>query len=194
MRTRIITIIANLISFGIQMFISLFITPIILEKIGTEAYGFIGLANDFIVYLSLITTIINSVSARFITLSWCEKKKEKAEKYFNSVIVMNIILIMLFIIIGCIYIPNITFFSNVPSNIVSDVKYTFLFTLISYIVNVYLLYKLLQVGNRGIIASVIFLILVLLWFSSPISSHLVSKLEVRTDPTLKEHLKEVDRT
>lgn len=137
MRTRIITIIANLISFGIQMFISLFITPIILEKIGTEAYGFIGLANDFIVYLSLITTIINSVSARFITLSWCEKKKEKAEKYFNSVIVMNIILIMLFIIIGCIYIPNITFFSNVPSNIVSDVKYTFLFTLISYIVNVY---------------------------------------------------------
>ena len=33
---------------------------------------------------------------------------------------------------------------------------------ICYIVNVYLLYKLLQVGNRGVIASVIFLILVLL--------------------------------
>lgn len=37
------------------------------------------------------------------------------------------------------------------------------------------------------------LILVLLWFGSPISSHLVSKLEVETDPELTAHVKEEER-
>ncbi len=56
------------------------------------------------------------------------------------------------------------------------------------------LLSLMVISGELAVCLKLLLILVLLWFSSPISSHLVSKLEVRTDPTLKEHLKEVDRT
>lgn len=38
------------------------------------------------------------------------------------------------------------------------------------------------------------LLLVFLWIGSPIASHLVSRLELSTDPEAKEHLKEEDRT
>ncbi len=53
------------------------------------------------------------------------------------------------------------------------------------------LLSLMVISGELAVCLKLLLILVLLWFSSPISSHLVSKLEVRTDPTLKEHLKEV---
>ena len=42
----LINLIASIVALAVQMGISLILTPILVEKLGNEAYGFIGLANN----------------------------------------------------------------------------------------------------------------------------------------------------
>lgn len=43
-------ILLNMMAFGVQFFISFFVSPQVVGKVGSTAYGFIGLANDFVSY------------------------------------------------------------------------------------------------------------------------------------------------
>lgn len=131
-----INVIVNIMAFIVQFAISFFITPILIEKVGAEAYGFIGLSNDFTTYIAIITTIFNSVSARFISLSIYEGDLEKANKYFNSVFAANVAISTFFTLIGVIFIPNLQHFINIPLGLETDVKLTFAIILASYIITV----------------------------------------------------------
>ena len=77
-----INLIAQVIAFGINLGISFFLTPFIVEKIGVEANGFVSLANNFVEYAQLITISINSMAGRFITIKLHQKNPEDANKYF----------------------------------------------------------------------------------------------------------------
>lgn len=68
-----------------QMVISLFLTPIVLDKMGAEAYGFVGLVNNFVSYVAVITTALNSLSGRYITIAHHSGDQESAESYYSSV-------------------------------------------------------------------------------------------------------------
>lgn len=68
-----INLIAQVIAFGINLGISFFLTPFIVEKIGVEANGFVSLANNFVEYAQLITISINSMAGRFITIKLHQK-------------------------------------------------------------------------------------------------------------------------
>ncbi len=43
-----INMLANIVAFIINIGISLFLTPYLVNSVGSEAYGFIPLANDFV--------------------------------------------------------------------------------------------------------------------------------------------------
>ncbi len=47
----------NIVAFIVQFFISFYISPLIVSKVGASAYGFIGLANDFVSYAAIIATV-----------------------------------------------------------------------------------------------------------------------------------------
>ena len=83
---------ANIITFVINTAISFFLSPFIVRNVGVDAYGFIGLANNFISYATLITVAINSLSGRFVTVKIYENDMESANKYFSSVFIANTIL------------------------------------------------------------------------------------------------------
>lgn len=135
-KRKYISVMINIISFVIQLSINLFITPAIIDKLGTEAYGFIGMSNDFITYLSVVTSIINSVAGRFIAVEICKKNITKANIYFSSVFVVNGILSIAFLVVGGTLISVLDILLDIPQNIVCDVKITFIVTLVSYIVNI----------------------------------------------------------
>ena len=61
--------IASIVSFVVTIGISLFITPIIVEQLGSEAYGFVTLSNSFVSYAALITVALNSMESRFVSIS-----------------------------------------------------------------------------------------------------------------------------
>ena len=63
-----INFIAQVMAFAINLCVSFFLTPFIIENIGAEANGFVGLANNFMEYAQLFTIAINSMAGRFITI------------------------------------------------------------------------------------------------------------------------------
>ena len=95
-----INMIAQVSSFVVSFFISFFVTPYIIQQIGVEAYGFVGLANEFVGYAQLITIALNSMAARFITIKLHEGDDESANKYFNSVLLANGVVSVVLTIVG----------------------------------------------------------------------------------------------
>lgn len=119
-----------------NMAISFFLVPFILKKLGADAYGFVGLANDFISYAQLVTIALNSMASRFITIDICQKKYESANKMFNSVLIGNIIISlvllipMIFIIV---FLPNII---SVPVDLLHSVRILWIILFINFIITI----------------------------------------------------------
>ena len=118
----IINLISNIISFALQLGISFILTPIITEKVGTAAYGFIGLSNNFISYANIFTVIINSMASRFITYEITKGNMEKANKYYSSVFFMNIIMSSIIAVFSTIFIININNLLDIPIEFIITVN------------------------------------------------------------------------
>lgn len=136
-KQRIKNLSINMLAFFVQFIINFYVTRTVIAKCGMEAYGFLSLANDFIVYLSVVSSVLNSVSGRFISLAMNKGDIKKANKYFSSTLVANFGLVIFFVVIGTIFIPNIDRIIIIPAALVHDVKITFMFTLISYAVTIF---------------------------------------------------------
>ena len=131
----VINLLASLIAFIVSTGINFLLTPYITDTVGgTAAYGFVGLANNMISYVSIITLALTSMSGRYITISIHEKNYKKANTYFNSVLIASIILGIIIIIISFMFIFNLDMFLNVPSGIETDVKLLFILLIGNFIV------------------------------------------------------------
>lgn len=110
----------------------LFLSPYIIENVGVEANGFVTLANNFITYAQLMVTALNSMAARFITISYAKKDYEKANIYYNSVFWGNLIIVAVLLgpVVGLIY--KLEYVLDIPSNIVLDVKILFSFVFFNF--------------------------------------------------------------
>ena len=131
----VINITANIISFLVVVGINFFLTPYIVNNVGSEAYGFVGLANNIISYAELITLAFNSLAIRFITLSICEGNIKRANEYFNSIIMTNIFISGILLIFSIYIIKNINNIVEIPLNILKDVKLLWIFLFLNFFVN-----------------------------------------------------------
>ena len=131
----IINLLCQLIVFGSNMAINFFLTPYVLEKLGTEAYGFIGLINNFVSYISIITIALNSLAGRYITLSYHKGKIKEAEEYYSSVFFANIVLsiVVFFVMIALTF--NISKWLNIPDELLTDVQITIILSSINTIIS-----------------------------------------------------------
>ena len=121
-----INLITNLLAFVINAGINFFLTPYLLEQLGTESYGFIGLANDFVGYASIVTVALNALAGRYITISFHKGDYEEANKYFNSVTFANAMIAGVMAIISVIFIFSMDKILSIPSEILWDVKLLFI--------------------------------------------------------------------
>ncbi len=126
---------ANIITFVINTAISFFLSPFIVRNVGVDAYGFIGLANNFISYATLITVAVNSLSGRFVTVKMYENDMESANKYFSSVFIANTILASFMAIIFTVLFIYLEFVIQIPAKIFWDVKILFALLFINCLVS-----------------------------------------------------------
>ena len=133
-----LNIVANLISFAITIIISLFITPVIVSKLGGEAYGFVGLAQSFVNYAALITVALNAMASRFVSIEIYKGDFNEANKYFSSTFFANLILmlVMLPVLGGIVW--KLEKLIDIPSQLVTDVKIAFAITFLQFLLNVLL--------------------------------------------------------
>lgn len=125
---------AQIISFASNAIISFFLTPYIIRTIGSEAYGFVGLANNFINYASIVTTALNSMAGRFITIHIHRNDYEKANKYFSSVFISNVFLAVPLTVISVFIIVFLNKIVNVSSAILPDVRMLWILLFSNFIV------------------------------------------------------------
>lgn len=130
-RATLINIFAALITLGVQMFISFWLSPFVVGKLGEEAYGFINLANNFVSYASLVSVAINSMACRYISVEYNSGNKEKAKSYFCSVFIANCFLYGLILIISISFVYKLEYIVNITAALVFQVKLTFLLSFVN---------------------------------------------------------------
>lgn len=129
-------IIWAVLAVGINYAINFATTPYITNNIGVEAYGFVSLATTFTTYIDIISIALNAFASRYISISYHKGDIEKANIYYNSVIVSDIILSILVLIPCTIMIAFLDKVLKIPSNLVVDVKILFLVVLVKYLITV----------------------------------------------------------
>lgn len=130
-----INLLAQLISFAISFIISFFISPLIVKTVGKETYGFLGVANNFTSYVTIVTVALNALAGRFVTLFYHKKNYKETEQYFTSVFVANIFTVLVLLIPATWFTLNVDNFLSVPAESISSVKATFGLVFIGFFIN-----------------------------------------------------------
>lgn len=112
---------AQMFSFVLNIAINFFLTPFILQNIGEAAYGFIGLANNFISYAGVLTVALNSMASRFITISIHKNEYDEVNRYMSSVTAANLFLSAIFSVVAAAILINLNKIVKVPDSILHDV-------------------------------------------------------------------------
>lgn len=120
-----INMIATIVAFIVNLGINFILSPYIIENVGVDAYGFVSLANNFVNYASLITIALNSMAGRFITIEIHRKNEKEANKYFNSVLVGNLIISIIMLVPSIIMIFFLDKIIDIPNEIMLDTKILF---------------------------------------------------------------------
>lgn len=134
-RQFILNLVASLVSFAANLGIGFLLTPFIVQRIGAEAYGFVGLANTMVNYAALLTLALNSVAGRFITVAYHKGDKETADRYFTSTLSSNLVIVAALTIVAIPLIWNLDRVINISPHLVDDVKILFAFITINFLLS-----------------------------------------------------------
>jgi len=126
-----LNLIGQMLVFMINMVTGLFLTPYIVGALGTEAYGYIGIINNLISYLSILTTSLNALAGRYIAISYLKNDKKQTNEYFTSVFFSNVILGIAIFILSLLLSIKLESLIHIPSDIVLDVKIAFILAALS---------------------------------------------------------------
>lgn len=132
----LVNISAQIIGFSVNLGLSFFLTPYIVNNVGGEAYGFIGLANNFVSYAQVITVALNSMASRFITIKIYKNDNDGASRYFTSVVVANIFLAFAMLIPSAFVIIFLERIVIVSKYILWDVKLLWAFIFVNFIISI----------------------------------------------------------
>lgn len=87
-----VNLIANLMSYAIATALSFVVTPLLVNHLGKEIYGFYGIANNFVNFITIISGALNSMASKYITVELVKGNKKKAREYYTSIFFSNVVL------------------------------------------------------------------------------------------------------
>ena len=122
-------------AFVLNLGVGFFITPYITSQFGSEAYGFVKLANDVSNYASLFSIALNSMASRFLMLERTRKNFKEAQKYFSSIFLANVVLSIILLIPSTICVLFLNHLLEIPIILIAEVKLTFAVTFAAFLGN-----------------------------------------------------------
>ncbi|MCA0932653.1 hypothetical protein LCM02_09335 [Lutimonas saemankumensis] len=96
---------------GITVFISLYVTRLVLAALGTEDFGIYNVVAGMIAMLVFLNSAMTSASLRFMSFAHGEENEEKQKKVFNVSVILH--LIIGFIIVVFIELIGFFLFRNI---------------------------------------------------------------------------------
>lgn len=115
---------AQLMAFAVNMGISFFLAPIIENQIA-NTYGFIDLANKFVLYAQIVVSALNTMASRFITIHIHRDEEKEANEYFSSVFFGNVLMAAVFLVPALVIVIFMGYmpFLDVPAELLRDVQF-----------------------------------------------------------------------
>ena len=127
-------ILLSLVGLIINSGINLVLTPYVTNYLGADAYGFVSTCSYIVNLADIVAIALNSLAARYIALAYHEGDKQKANTYYTSVFVANIVLASIILIPCFIGIPKLEKYLVIPTNLVHDIKVLMSLTVVNYII------------------------------------------------------------
>lgn len=132
-----ISIIANVVAFGINLIINFLLTPYIVNNVGSEAYGFVSLSNNFTNYALILTIALNSMAGRFISISYHRNQYDEASTFFKAVVYGNIFMSAVLLIPALVCIFKIDVLLNISNELIGDIRLLFIFIFIGFFISLF---------------------------------------------------------
>lgn len=129
-----INLIGQLTSFICSLGISFFVTPYIVAQLGAETYGFVGLANNVISYITLFTIALSGMLSRYITIEYTKKNYEEASSYLSTAVISQLVLAVVLLIPMMMIAGNMERLFQVSEGILSDVKFLWVLVFLSFLI------------------------------------------------------------
>ena len=130
----ILNMVSQILSFFVNLGINFFLSSYIVNAIGKEVYGFVGLANNFVSYVQIFTVAFNAMLSRFVTDKLVGQKYEDANKYMSSVTICNILISLILFVPSVLLCYFLQYIIDVPSGYAIDIKMLWFFIFIGFLV------------------------------------------------------------
>lgn len=131
-----INIIAQIVTFAVQAAISFLLTPFVVNRLGAESYGFIGLADNFVLYAQLLVQALNSMANRFIAISYYKNNIDDVNELFSSVFFSNLFICSIILIGSLFCVGYLEYLIIIPVKYLFDVKLLFFLVFVNLLVSV----------------------------------------------------------
>lgn len=127
----------NLFSFVSTVVIGLWLTPYLLKHLGIVAYGLVPLAMFLSQYISVILNSINMSINRFLLISLQKEEDKEANEIFNTSFVIITFFMLIQALIMYIILFDITYFFEIPENLIIDSMWLFGLTFIGFSISLF---------------------------------------------------------
>lgn len=121
------------LGFVVNILITLFLVPYITERINAEAYGWVKVAKDTVVYCTMLTLAIRDYSTRYIGISYHRGRYDEADTYYSSVFFGETALGLVIFAAAMTVVSGIENYFQISPELVADVKLLFLFTMLKFL-------------------------------------------------------------
>jgi O-antigen/teichoic acid export membrane protein len=128
-------LISNLFLFVLNGFISFWLPPFLIKKLGIGAYGLIPLSTAMVGYAAIVTVAINSSLSRFLALDINTNNHVAANRTFNTAFTSLFVLLMCLAPLLILFSLNISSFISIPTGTDRDVSFLFICVSISFILS-----------------------------------------------------------
>ncbi|PIW59853.1 oligosaccharide flippase family protein [Shewanella sp. CG12_big_fil_rev_8_21_14_0_65_47_15] len=126
---------STILAFSTSLFISFILTPYLIKHLGKEAYSFYPMSNNFIGYITILTLALNSMVARFMSISYSSENYFEADCYFSSTFFSNVFVVLIIFFPISFFVTYLDCFLNIPTEILFDVKLLFFLVFLSLLIN-----------------------------------------------------------
>lgn len=134
----------NIIALSLSAFINIWITPIIINKLGLSAYGYVSVINNLIGFFAVITYTLNSMVGRFYTISYKKGQSQVSNEYISTALFTSIFIALILLPIAIIATLFLDELIVIKSSLVIDVKIAFFLSCITFFLS-----TILAVYNTG---------------------------------------------
>ncbi len=123
----------NLICGGISHLLSaaiaLFLTPLLLSRLGVELYGFYRTALEVLAILGLFAGLLGSTVSRYVAVEHAAGRREDAARYFSAVFWGQLCLLGILLVPAVLFVVFCDRLLEIPPSSLTAVRYLFIWML-----------------------------------------------------------------